>query len=297
MPLFASTPEDNLQEQSGTFEIVSVQLDAKLTQKGICYFPMPGKADFRLDLARFPIMEFPDGLRILFNPGQTLTTDGQNVILHFWPELRVIDIAYNASSDEILTRVLEIAPYLSGHLNQNTQAGVRLQSASSPAAAPIPGRQVSVSGKPQLVETLMRILGVSYTQNVEMSFPYADIQISSHANWIESGREKPVLVDFGSFYGDAIQALEKTGFIVIQILDSDSMYQAIPRLLTAIGVNYSMNSEIQPSAQPLFGIPGIWIPREALPSLYLTDAVPNYQMIRAIQEKGIILIIEKKNTR
>lgn len=292
MPVFDSSPEDNLQNQTGPFESVSVQLGAKLTQKGICYFPMPGQADFSLNLARFPIMEFPDGLRILFNPGQTLTDDEQNIIRHFWPEIKRIDIADNASSDEILAQVLEIAPYL----NRNTQAGARLQSAAFSTAAPVPGRQVSVSGKPQLVETLMRILGVSYTQNVEMSFPYADIQIASHANWIEFGRGKPVLVDFGSFYGDAIQALEKTGFVVIQILDSDSIYQAVPRLLTAIGVSFTMNSEIQPPAQPALAIPGIWIQREALPSLYLTDAVPDRQVIQAFQEKGIILITEKKKT-
>lgn len=294
MPLLDASPEENLPDQAGPFESVSAQLDAKLTHKGICYFPMPGKADFRLDLARFPIMEFPDGLRILFNSGLALTNDDQIIILHYWPELKMIDIADNASSDEILARVLEIAPYLRGRLTEKDRAGGSVRSTSFAAAVPSTGRQVFVSGKQQLVEMLMRILGVSYTQNVEMSFPYADIQISSHANWIESGGGKPVLVDFGSFYGDAIQSLEKTGFVVIQILESDSIYQAVPRLLTAIGVSFAMNTEVKPFGLPLMEIPGIWIPREALPSLYLTDAVPDRQTIRIIQEKKIILITEKK---
>jgi hypothetical protein len=140
----------------------------------------------------------------------------------------------------------------------------------------------------------MRILGVSYAQKVEMSFPYADIQIASHANWIESGKGKPVLVDFGSFYGDAIQALEKTGFVVIQILDTDSIRLSIPRLLNAIGVSFTMDSELQmPDRQPLT-VPGIWIQRDSLPSLILTDADLDPHMIQAIQENRVTLLTEKK---
>ena len=206
---------------------------------------MPGKADFRLDLAQFPIMEFSDGLRILFNPGQALMNDEQNVIHHFWPDLKIIDVSYDASFDEVLEQVLKVAPYLGEHLGKNSQLDAEpLRSPSPSSEIPATGGHVFVHGKQQLVETLLRILGVSYTQNAEMSFPYAGIQISSHANWIRSGKGKPVLVDFGSFYGDAVQALEKSGFIVVQILDTDSIHQGIPRLLNAIGVSFAMDSAV-----------------------------------------------------
>ncbi len=146
---------------------------------------MPEKADFRLDLAQFPIMEFSDGLRILFNPGQALINDEQNVIHHFWPDLKIIDVSYDASYDEVLEQVLKVAPYLGEYLGKNSPLDAESHRSPSPSSAiPATGGHVSVRGKQQLVETLMRILGVSYTQNVEMSFPYADIQISSHANWI-----------------------------------------------------------------------------------------------------------------
>ncbi len=288
-----------LEDRSGPLERVSALLNARLTRKGIFFFPMPGKADFELDLAQFPIMEFSDALRILFNPGQTLTDDEQNVVGHFWPEIKIIDISYDASDDAVLEQVLKAAPYLGALLNKSTQEedAALLQLRSNPSAIQATGGRVFVRGKQQLVEILMRILGVSYTQNVEMSFPYADIQISSQANWIESGTGKPILVDFGSFYGDAIQALEKTGFVVVQILDADSIRLSIPRLLNAIGVSFVIDSELQiPGRQPLT-IPGIWIQRDALPSLILTDADLDPQLIQAIQEKRITLITEKKKTR
>lgn len=288
----------SLEARAGVLKRVSVLLNGILKQKGIFYFPMPGKADFRLDLAQFPIMEFSDGRRILFNPGQALINDERNVIHQYCPELKIIDVSYDASFDDVLEQVLKAAPYLGEQLKKNNQlGGLRSSSPSSPSSAiPATGEHVAVWGKRQLVETLMRILGVSFTQNVEITFPYADIQISSHANWIWSGKGKPVLVDFGSFYGDAIQALEKSGFVVVQILDTDSIRQGIPRLLNAIGVSFIMDSEIQTLRQPPQRIPGIWIHRDALPSLILTDAVLDHHMIQAIQEKGIILITEKKRS-
>jgi hypothetical protein len=251
---------------------------------------MPGKADFGLDLAQFPLMEFSDGLRILFNPGQVLKSDDQNIIHHFWPELKIIDVSFDAAFDEVLEQVLRVAPYLNALIKTTSREALL----PLPSAIQATGGHVSVHGNPQLVETLMRVLGISYTQNVEMSFPYADIQISSHANWIESGKGKPVLVDFGSFYGDAIQALEKTGFVVIQILDTESIRQSIPRLLNAIGVSYAMDSELpMPDQQPLT-VPGIWIQRDALPSLILTDADLDPHAIQAIRKRKVILITATK---
>jgi hypothetical protein len=143
----------------------------------------------------------------------------------------------------------------------------------------------------------MQILGVSYTQNVEISFPYAGVQISARANWIQSGKGKPLLVDFGSFYGDAVQALEKAGFIVIQLPDAGSVYEGVSKLLNALAVSYSMDTEIQVNGRPPLRIPGILIERSGLASLILTDAVLNPEVIQFVQEKGFTIITEKRKTR
>ena len=290
MPVFDdSTVETGVQAFPSHVETVAARLNAKLTQKGIYYFPTPGKADFRLNLERFPLLELSDGLRILINFNEGLTDDEKYVVTRFWPEIRIVDMVGDPSADEMLQRIIDNEPSLAGRLKQGVTAGHRVRSAGVDTEW-----YFAVSGRRQLVETLMRILGISYTQNVEMSFPYADIQISSHANWIETGQGKPVLVDFGSFYGDAAQSIEKTGFVVVQILDSDNMVLTISRLLTAVGVSYSMRSEIQETNLPGNGISGIWIPRETLPPVFLTDAVLDRAVIRSFQEKNIIVISEKQ---
>jgi hypothetical protein len=286
------------EDHAGPLEKISSLLQARLVRKGICFFPMQGKTDFKLDLAQFPLMEFSDGLRILFNPGQALTQDDCSVIHLYWPNLKIIAVSYDDSYQELLEKVLNAAPYLDERIERERQASdPELLRATSPASSiPSTGMHVPVHGRQQLVETLMRILGLSYTQNVEISFPYAGVQIFSRTNWVQSGKGKPILVDFGSFYGDAVQALEKAGFIVIQILDADSVYEGVSKLLNALAVFYSMDQEIQMRGQPPLRIPGIWIERNGLASLILTDAVLNHEMIRAAQEKGFIIITEMRKS-
>ncbi|MBI5590531.1 MAG: LysM peptidoglycan-binding domain-containing protein [Deltaproteobacteria bacterium] len=286
------------EDPAGSLEKIALLLQARLVRKGLFYFPMPGKADFKLDLAQFPLMEFSDGLRILFNPDKALTQDDRKVIHHYWPDLKISEVSYDATYQEILEQVLNVAPYLNDLIEKKQQASApeSLQT-TSPSSSILPtGRYVPVHGRQQLIETLMQILGVSYTKNIEISFPYAGVQISSRVNLIESGKGKPILVDFGSFYGDAVQALEKAGFIVIQILDADSVYDGVSMLLDALAVSYAMDSEIQMQDQPPLKIPGIWIKKNGLASLILTEAILNHEMIQAIQEKGIIIITEKGKT-
>ena len=299
MPIFDTASDVSHLDHTGPLEKISSFLQARLVRKGIFYFPTPGNADFKLDLAKFPLMEFSDGLRILFNPDHVLTNDEQNVIHHFCPQLKIVEVSYDASYNEILERVLNVAPYLNERIEKERQASApALLQAKSPSSSVLStGRHVSVHGRQQLIETLMQILGVSYTQNVEISFPYAGVQISARSNWIQSDKGKPLLIDFGSFYGDAVQALEKAGFIVIQLPDAGSVYEGVSKLLNVLAVSYSMDTEIQVNGRPPLRIPGILIERSGLASLILTDAVLNPEVIQFVQEKGFTIITEKRKTR
>ena len=294
MPIFDTASATSHEDTAGPLERIALLFQARLVRKGTCYFPMPGKADIKLDYAQFPLMEFSEGLRILFNPNQALTQNDTNVIYHYWPELKIIEVSYDASYQEILEQVLNVAPYLDepSGMKQNVTGPELRQTALPPSS----GGHVSFHGRQLLIERLMQILGVSYTQNVEISFPYAGVQISSRANWIESGKGKPILVDFGTFYGDAVQALEKAGFIVIQILDADSVYEGVSMLLNALAVSYSMDAEIQTADQPSLRIPGIWIERNGQAPLILTETALNHEMIQAVREKGFIVLTEKRKT-
>ncbi len=68
-----------------------------------------------------------------------------------------------------------------------------------------------------LVRAVTRMLGYKYHENVEVSFPYAGFQVKATTDMLSLGEQAEMLVDYGDLQGDAVSAIEKTGFKVLQI--------------------------------------------------------------------------------
>lgn len=69
----------------------------------------------------------------------------------------------------------------------------------------------------RLVRFLVEKLGYTYHENVEVCFPYAGFQVRATANLLSLGKNAEMLIDYGDLQGDAVDAIEKTGFRVLQI--------------------------------------------------------------------------------
>jgi len=179
--------------------------------------------------------------------------------------------------------------------NTKKYSQMSIQTTSSSLEIPSSGSHFAVQSRQQLIEKLMQILSVSYSQKVEISFSYAGEQIPLRINRIDSGKGKPILVDFGSLYGDAVLSIEKAGYIVIQILNIDTVYKGVSKLLNVLGVPYSKDLIIQMTGQPPVKIPGIWTERSGSANLFLTEVVLNPEMIQSVQKKGINIMTLKRN--
>ena len=85
-------------------------LDGKLYQKGTYYFPRPGRVDFQLELAKFPILEIKDGARVLITPpagqGEGLSEDELTVLRGFWKDLIVAELPPDASLPQVFDSVM-----------------------------------------------------------------------------------------------------------------------------------------------------------------------------------------------
>lgn len=68
-----------------------------------------------------------------------------------------------------------------------------------------------------LVRSLVEEAGYAYHGNVEVCFPYAGFQVRAVTNLLSLGQHAEMLIDFGNLQGDAVAAIEKTGFKVLQI--------------------------------------------------------------------------------
>ena len=87
-----------------------------------------------------------------------------------------------------------------------------------------------------LVAQLVTALGYRFSANVTVSFPYAGIQVTAASNLISTADGGAVFVDFGDFYGEAIQALQGSGVEMIQIDRGQSPAAVIQKIAATLGI-------------------------------------------------------------
>lgn len=100
------------------------------------------------------------------------------------------------------------------------------------------------------VKTIARTLGLTYSPNIAISFPYAGIQVQAYADLVAAPGGADVFVDFGALYGDALAAIKATGLTVLQITTEESYADIVRKLLTALGLAYEQNPTILAAQRP-----------------------------------------------
>jgi hypothetical protein len=95
------------------------------------------------------------------------------------------------------------------------------------------------SNQRALVESFAQLMAFHYSPNTSISFPYAGIQVKALSNLFSFGKGREILVDFGDLYGDAIEAIKKTGLNIIQINPETATLDVLQRLLEAAGLGYT----------------------------------------------------------
>ncbi|MFH1800051.1 MAG: hypothetical protein ABH891_04290, partial [Candidatus Omnitrophota bacterium] len=142
------------------------------------------------------------------------------------------------------------------------------------------------------VNDLLMAMGYAYFPNVQITFPYADIQISTLSNRITKKDGTEMLVDFGDLYGDAIHALENAGFEIVQIKEKDNLRIVILKLLSAIGETYSMNptflaAKRAPENNASLSIPGFLVERTGKPKTLLTPVSLPKEVAEFLKNEGV----------
>ncbi len=155
---------------------------------------------------------------------------------------------------------------------------------------------ISSSDSKIFVKDLMTAMGYEYAQDVGITFPYAGIQIGASSNFLTTGDGNPLLVDFGDLYGDAVQAIEKTGLNIIQITDKDDKTNIISKILSATGLSYINNPTFFAAKRPVilntsFTIPGFLISNNEAPEILLA-MVPLHQcVVQLLKGQGIKVVL------
>jgi hypothetical protein len=100
---------------------------------------------------------------------------------------------------------------------------------------------LSIDGSSQeaFVSGFVRALGYSYDPRVPLSFDYAGFQVQTTANLIYGGRIGDLVVDFGTFYGEAKSAIEAGGLKVLSIQPDEDLMTIAEHILAFTGTAYT----------------------------------------------------------
>jgi len=359
IPMSKTTPEfsvseDREEQQTTHLSKISSVLDGKLINKGVYYFPRPGREDFALDLSRNSLMEFKNGTRILFPMNNKNQSPELDMVKSFWKDVHIVRIAPDDSEKYVFDAVFKnlgknflknrlsffdqgVKVEVRGewifdkiaekgksvrhfcislidhpgegtpesilrYLDQNNIVLKEILTGNNTAAQksnrPGPRKSAEIvstidsSDQKTFVNDLITAIGFTYFPNVSISFPYSGVQVKTVSNLVTGSDGNPFLLDFGDLYGDAVSAIEKTGFTVIRIKNNDNYPAIIQKILGVMDVSYTNNPTFLAAKRPaiyntVLTIPGFLVTGAGKPRILLSFDTPHSAIIQFLTNQGV----------
>ncbi len=151
---------------------------------------------------------------------------------------------------------------------------------------------IDASDHETFVKDLLMAMGYQYSPNQKISFQYAGIQIDATSNLAVKINDNTFYIDFGNFYGDAIDAVEKSGYSIIQVKNTDSLDDIIQKLLEAMNASFIKNPTFLAAKRPAdhntrLTIPGFLTNRADPSRVLLTFAPLNHGVVHFLTDNDI----------
>ena len=159
---------------------------------------------------------------------------------------------------------------------------------------------LDASNHKMYVSNFLRAMGYRYQPNETISFEYAGITIEAVSNLATHDSGTSFLIDFGEFYGDAVQAIKKSGRNIIQVKDSDTLDVISSRLLAAMGVSFTENPSFLAAKRSAghnttLTIPGFLIDDAKTPETLLAMVPLHDGVVEFLTNNGIKIMMVKLN--
>jgi len=154
---------------------------------------------------------------------------------------------------------------------------------------------IDASDHETFVKDLLMAMGYQYSPNKNISFQYAGIQINATSNLATKSNDNIFYIDFGNFYGDAIHAIEKSGYSIIQVKDNDRLDDIIQKLLGAMNASFIKDPTFMAAKRPVdyntrLNIPGFLMDQASMSKVLLTTAPLHHQVIQFLTDNDIRII-------
>ena len=154
---------------------------------------------------------------------------------------------------------------------------------------------IDASDHETFVKDFLIAMGYQYFPNKNISFQYAGIQINAASNLATKSNDNMFYIDFGNFYGDAVHAIEKSGYSIIQVKDNDSPDDIIKKLFGAMNASFVKNPTFLAAKRPAdhntrLTIPGFLMDHADMSGVLLTLAPLHQGVIHFLKDNDIRII-------
>ena len=192
-----------------------------------------GKVKKILDLP-----ELNDGIRVTLRGDWILSQDDNEGIPPVYYCITLIENPQERTSAPVVEYLakenIRVVDVLAEGRRENKGQSSRENAPEEP-----PVLTIYASGQEAFVSKLVTAIGYSYEPRVPLSFLYAGVQIETTTNIIHGEDALDVVVDFGTFYGDAKSAIEAGGLKVVSIKHEDEALTIVRNIFRAIGIPFT----------------------------------------------------------
>ena len=248
-----------------------------------------GKVQKILDLPKLD-----DGIRVSLRGDWILSPDNQEGKQHVYYCVTLIESSQERTSTPVVeylakenVRVLDIL----------AEGGKEKKIKASQENPPKEWQMVTIDALDQeaFVSGLVGAMGHSYESHVPFSFDYSGFQVETVANIIHGENALDVVVDFGTFYGDAKSAIEVGGLRVVSINPEDEALAIVRNVLMAVGIPFTEDPVFFGANRNVFKttsltIPGLMTLRPREKMTILMQSSPDPKLVEFLREKQVRIL-------
>lgn len=250
------------QQQMTQLKRYSELIQGTLINHGKMHFPGAPQPNLVLDLTQTPLIEGKDGEKTIIiprdDPGSSLGNDLVENIKAYWNQIKVQEL------ENVITRAEELE-------RDKTS---------------LDDRPVDTA---KFISTLLSVTQASYTPDEIISFSIGTIEINASFGRINREGQPDLLINTGSVYGLALEAIEKKGNQILTIPPELTMSELILSLFTRLGYSIWRDPSFTTSGR-IETIKGIYAKKDT-EELLFTRQKPTTAAISFLETENIQFLI------
>ena len=237
-------------------------IQGTLINQGQMVFPgKTSQPDLVLDLTKTPLIESKEGEKtLIFSPNSPNASPGNDIVKNIkahWKQIKIKEI------DKAIAMAEELRKGNNSLADKPRDAG-------------------------KLISTLLSVTSSPYTPET-ISFFIGTIEMNASFGRIARTDEPDLLVNMGSVYGLALEAIEKKGTPILTISPGLTMSEIILTLFTRLGYSTWKNPSFTTS-ESVEIIPGIYVTKDK-EKLLFTRQRPNTTALSFLEQENIQFLI------